>query len=140
MAYHIFLDLVQTIRQSPIRAASAAVLLITTTVYVCTGHAPYRVAEIGDSAPAGEVIDLTADHEWSDVIEQVSTDADEAPAITTFAGGRERYIDAHLTHADAVEDERMAALRTHVEHVSGQADRRPVSEAPVWLIGILSNE
>ena len=143
MAYHFIHELTHTIRQRPVRTALAAVLLITTTIYVCAGHQQYRVAEIGDRPSAAEtqgVIDLSENPSWTAEIEQVVADEDDAPAMTTRVDGRERYSDARLTHAVAEEDDVEAARRTHVDLVSGESERHASDQAPVWLLGVLQDD
>ena len=146
MADHFIHELSQTIRHSPMRAALAAVVLITTTIYVCAGHEEYRVAEMGDDSASdqvdstGEVIELTAHSAWVGEIEPMEADEEDAPATTTRVAGRERYIDAHLTHAVAVEVDSDAGNLRRVEHVSGEPERRPSGNAPVWLLGVLEGD
>ncbi len=140
MAYHIIHELTHTIRLSPMRAAFAAVLLISTTIYVCADYHNYRVAKIGDTATSGQVSDLTAAHTGATEIEQVVADADDAPATTTRVEGRERYIDAHLTHAVAVEDDTDAQMRTRVEQMAGITAQRTTDAGPVWLLGIIEDD
>ena len=119
------------------RAALAAALLITTTLYVCVGGPDYRVAEIGDASSSAEVIDLTGDPAWEAEIETVAAHEEDAPATTTRRAGRERYRDAHLTHAVAVEDDSTSDHRRRVEQVSDEVERRASGNAPVWLLGVL---
>lgn len=140
MAYHFIHECTQTIRQAPIRAAIAGVLLITTTLYVCTGHQNYQVAEIGETSASTDVLDLTGNPDWLSDIEQVSADADDSPATTTQVDGRERYIDARLTHAVAEVDEAEGTRHQQVEQVSAVAAIPPASQAPVWLLGVLHDD
>lgn len=137
MAYHFIHELTHTIRHNPMRAAFAAVLLIATTFYVCVGYQDYRVAEMGDVSTSAEVIDLTGDPVWGAEIETVVANEDDVPATTTRRGGHERYIDAHLTHAVAVEDDSTVEDRRRVEQVSDEAEQRASQNAPVWLLGVL---
>ena len=143
MADHLILQLKETIRQSPLRAALAFVILITTTVYVCTGHDGYRVAEIGEGSPTVTGSDVTSSDQnvdWEQEIDRVSADEDDAPAVSTRADGRDQYIDARLTHAVAEEDDASLAHPTRVIPVSGEVQHRPASESTVWLLGVLNDE
>ena len=140
MAYHFIHEIATTIRHSPMRAALAAVLLITTTIYVCAGHQEYRVAEIGDSSPTAEVIDLASNPDWASEIEQVQADEEDAPATTTRVAGRESYIDARLTHAVAVVDDSDSETLRRVEQVSDETERHTSVNAPVWLLGVLQDD
>lgn len=141
MAYQLIRELIQTLRESPMRAAAACVLLITTTVYVCTGHDDYRVAEIGEAAAGNGTIDLASLESWDDEAEYspVSEETD-APATTRRVDGRDQYIDARLTHAVSEEEEPSENKLTRVTPVSGVAVRRTAPEAPVWLLGVLIEE
>lgn len=140
MAYHYIHELTHTIRQSPMRVALAAVVLITTTIYVCAGYQDYRVSHIGDASDSSEVIDLTANPDWTTEIEQVAADSTDAPAMSTRVAGREQYIDAHLTHAVAVEDDIQTENRRRVEQVSGEITPRTAGNSPVWLMGYLQDD
>ncbi len=140
MAYHIIHECTQTIRQSPMRAALACVLLMTTSIYVSMGRQNYRVAEIGDSATTADAIDLTSNPDWLSDIEQVEADADDAPATTTPVDGREQYIDARLTHAVAEIEETENPIHSQVEQVSDVTPQRPVDQSPVWLLGVLKDD
>lgn len=141
MADHLIRELIQTLRESPLRAAAACVLLITTSVYVCTGYDDYRVAEIGDTAARDSSIHLTALESGDEVLapDPVS-EHDDAPAMTRRVGGREQYIDARLTHAVSEEEEPSENSLTRVTPVSGVAERRSSPEAPVCLLGVLIDE
>ena len=140
MAYQFVHELTNTIRESPGRAALAAVLLITTSIYVCVGHQEYRVAEVGDASSPEEIVDLTANPEWSTGVEQVAADDDNAPATITRVGSRDRYIDAQLTHAVAVEEDSDKGSLRHVEQISGQAMQQNSGQGPVWLLGVLMDD
>ena len=140
MAYHFIHELTHTIRQSPMRAALAAVVLITTTVYVCAGYQDFRVAHMGDASDSSEVIDLTGNPDWSTEIEQVAADTTDAPAISTRVAGREQYRDAQLTHAVAVEDDIQAENRRRVAQVSGEIAPHNAGNSPVWLMGFLQDD
>ncbi len=141
MAYHFIDECTQTIRQSPMRAALACVLLITTTIYVCTGHQHYSVAEIGATpAASADVTDLTSNPDWLTDIEQVGTNADDAPATTTPVDGREQYMDARLTHAVAEMDDAEQVRLRQVEQVSGATPHHSVDQSPVWLLGVLKDD
>lgn len=140
MAYHIIHECTLTIRQAPVRAALACILLITTTLYVCTGHQNYRVAEIGETSASTDPIDLTSNPDWLSDIEQVSTDPDDTPATSTQTDGREQYIDARITHAVAEVDEATEGQHRRVEQVSAVTPPRPADQAPVWLLGILHDD
>jgi hypothetical protein len=138
MAYRWKSETAETIRQSPVRAALALVLLITTTVYVCFESDGYRVAEIGETTSFEEVVDLTSG-EQSEFV-QVSADEDDAPATTTNVDGRETYIDARLTHAFVEEAEADATHRLRVTPVSREVASQSQDIAPVWLLGVLIDE
>ena len=140
MAYHIIHECTQTIRQSPMRAALACVLLISTSIYVCMGRQNYRVAEIGDSATTADAIDLTSNPDWLSDIEQVGTDPEDSPATTTHVNGREQYIDARLTHAVAEIEETADPIPSQVEQVSAVTPQRAVDQSPVWLLGVLNDD
>ncbi len=140
MAYHIIHECTETIRQSPMRAALACVLLITTSIYVSMGRQNYRVAEIGDSTTTADAIDLTSNPDWLTDIEQVGTNADDAPATTIQTDGRERYIDAQLTHAVAEVDDAEEVRHGQVEQVAGVTPPGPAAQAPVWLLGVLKDD
>ena len=140
MAYHFIHELAHTIRKSPMRAALAAVLLITTTIYMCAGHQDFRVAHMGDASDSAVVIDLTANPNWATEIEQVAADTTDAPATSTRVAGREHYMDAHLTHAVAVEDDFEAENRRRVEQISGEAEPHTAGDSPVWLMGVLQDD
>ncbi len=140
MAYQLIRELIQTLRESPMRAAAACVLLITTTVYVCTGHDDYRVAEIGETASRSGAIDLASLESWDDEVEHSLESEEEAPATTRRVDGRDQYIDVRLTHAVSEEEELSESSPTRVTPVSGVAVRRSSPEAPVWLLGVLIDE
>ncbi len=138
MAYRVISETVDTIRQSPVRVALSLILLITTTVYVCFENDGYSVAEIGDSTSFDEAVDLTSGEAGE--FAQVSADEDDAPATTTNVDGREKYIDAHLTHAFVEEDVAAASNRVRVTPVSREVVSSPSDSAPVWLLGVLIEE
>ena len=141
MAYQLIRELIQTLRESPMRAAAACVLLITTTVYVCTGHDDYRVAEIGEAVAGSGTIDLASLESWDDEVEYSPVSEDtEAPATIRRVDGRDQYIDVRLTHAVSEEEELSESSPTRVTPVSGIAVRRSSPEAPVWLLGVLIDE
>jgi hypothetical protein len=140
MAYHIIHECTQTIRQSPMRAALACVLLITTSIYVSMGRQNYRVAEIGDSTTTADAMDLTINPDWLQDIEQVGTDPEDLPATTTHVDGHEQYIDARLTHAVAEINEAEDPTDSQFEQVSGVIPQRPVDQSPVWLLGVLNDD
>jgi hypothetical protein len=140
MAYHFMHEFASTIRHNPVRVALAAVLLITTAIYVCADHQNFRVSLMGDATDAAEVIDLTENPHWATEIEQVVSDTADAHATSTRVAGRERYLDAHLTHAVAVEDNIEAENRWRVEQVSAVKQPHTAGDAPVWLLGILQND
>ncbi len=146
MADHFIREFKDTLRQSPLRAALALVILITTTVYVCTGQGGYRVAEIGNASEIGDssaAIDLASDDgnvAWVQEIEQVTTDEEDVPAVSTRVDGRDRYIDARLTHAVAVDDDISLEHQTQVIPVSGESQRRVAPHSPVWLLGVLGDD
>ena len=140
MAYHIIHECTQTVRQSPMRAALACVLLITTSIYVSMGRQNYRVAEIGDSSTPADVIELTSNPDWLSDIEQVGTDDELSPATTIPVDGRERYIDVRLTHAVVEMDDAEDVQHGQVEQVAGVTPSAPVDQAPVWLLGVLKDD
>lgn len=138
MAYRVISETVETIRQSPVRAALALLLLITTTVYVCFENQGYSVAEIGETTSFDEVVDLAS--EEADEFVQVSADEDDAPATTTNVDGRETYIDVRLTHAFVEENEEATSHRVRVTPVSQEVVSYPADSAPVWLLGVLVDD
>lgn len=140
MAYHYIHELTHTIRHSPMRAALAAALLLTTMIYVCAGYQDFRVAHMGDASESADVIDLTTNPDWASEIEQVGSDTTDAPATSTRVAGREQYIDAHLTHAVAVEDDIEAVNRRRVDQVAGVIAPLTAGNSPVWLMGFLQDD
>ena len=140
MAYQLTMQFTEVIRQSPLRAALACVLLITTSVYVCVGQDGYRVAEIGEADSSESAIDLTSYDGPGEGIDQVSTDEEDAPAVATRVGSREQYIDAQLTHALVEEDVSAISHRIRVTPVSGESKQGATDGSPVWLLGVLIDE
>lgn len=138
MAYRVISETVETIRQSPVRVASALLLLITTTVYVCFVNDGYSVAEIGETTSFDEEVDLTS--ESADEFVQVSADEEDSPATTTNVDGREKYIDARLTHAFVEESEEDTSHRVRVTPVSQEVVSSPAVGEPVWLLGVLEED
>lgn len=138
MAYRVISETLETIRQSPVRVAMALVLLITTSVYVCFENDGYHVAEIGETTSFDEAVDLTS--EDADEFVQVSADEDDAPATTENVDGREKYIDARLTHAFVEQSEEEISHRVRVTPVSREVVSRPSDSDPVWLLGVLAED
>lgn len=136
MARYIIQEPLRTVREKPVRAAMAALLLLTTAIYVCTDHTRIPVAEIGEETTP--IIDLTDQiNSQYDPIEQVSVDDSESPATATRVEGRDRFQDSRVVTAIAELSDDEKTYQTRVQPVSGQATRSGRAQKPVWLLGKL---
>lgn len=140
MAYQLKFEFAESIRQMPVRAALALLILITTSVYIFVANDRYRVAEIGETNATEPAIDLAAHQTWADDSQQLIAEEEAVPAIATQNGDREQYIDARLTHAVVEEYEAAAATRLRATPVSAETRQLSSSDSPVWLLGVLIDD
>lgn len=138
MAYQF--QFADSIRQSPVRAALALLILISTSVYVFVAHDGYRVAEIGEANSPESLIDLATHHAAAEGREQLTAEEEAIPAVSTYVGDREQYIDARLTHAVVEEDDTTAATRLRATPVSAVSAGHSPTDPPVWLLGVLIDD
>lgn len=131
MARNLIQDLIQTLRNQPLRSAQAALLLLGTTVYVCTDHSGPAVTEIGEDATPS--FDLS-DGSFDSSIEQAS--ATEPDAVLRN-GGSGHMRDSQVVAALAELSDEEKSHQSRVQPVSGQARHRDVNQKPVWLLGKL---
>lgn len=129
MARNLIQDLIQTLRNQPVRSALAALLLLGTTIYVCTDHSGPSVAEIGEDATPS--FDLS-DGSFDSSIEQAS--AVESDDVVRNGG---RMQDSQVVAALAELSDEEKSHQSRVQPVSGQTRNRDVSQKPVWLLGKL---
>lgn len=136
MARHLIHELVRTVREHPIRASLAALLLLTTTVYVTTDHSRIPVAEVGEEAVP--LVDLTEeDSEWTSPIQQASaSELAEAPSVVRDDLDQ-NSPDSQVVPAVAHLSYRQFSQRTRVQPVSGQLSHQESAQKPVWLLGVL---
>jgi hypothetical protein len=135
MARNLIQDLLQTLRNQPVRSALAALLLLATTIYVCTDHSGTPVSEIGEEATP--TLDASDDSDGFDPsIEQASVDETEAASLTRI-DGRDRFHDSQVVAALAELSDEEKSQQARVLPVSGQIRGRGSNQKPVWLLGRL---
>lgn len=129
-----FQETYHTIRDNPVRAAAAALLLLSATIYVCWQPSEVSVAEMGEEY--SDVFDLGDPPETS--IDLVSTEDSEEPATVKRVAGRDQYHDSQVVAAiSEITTDSDSPRQTWITPVSGQSNTSSSSEKPVWLLGVL---
>lgn len=139
MARNLIQDLIQTVRNQPVRSALAALVLIATTIFVCTDHSGTPVSEIGEEVTPS--LDLTGEGlSFDNSIEQAAADDSDVVASVTRIEGHDRFRDSSVVPAIAELSDEEKSHQSRVQTVSGQTRSRGSDQKPVWLLGKLIEE